>query len=84
AGALKMLRAGCRSADGTAAAERASALTRTLFDDPLLRDTGNWRAAGERDFVRRSCCLYYRVPGGGMCGDCVLLPTRTSHPAPGA
>ncbi|MFE5773555.1 (2Fe-2S)-binding protein [Streptomyces sp. NPDC056485] len=23
-------------------------------------------------FVRRSCCLYYRVPGGGLCGDCVL------------
>jgi FhuF 2Fe-2S C-terminal domain len=22
--------------------------------------------------VRRSCCLYYRVPGGGYCGDCVL------------
>ncbi|MEU7551440.1 (2Fe-2S)-binding protein [Streptomyces sp. NPDC044571] len=23
-------------------------------------------------FVRRSCCLYYKVPGGGFCGDCVL------------
>jgi FhuF 2Fe-2S C-terminal domain len=23
-------------------------------------------------FRRRSCCLYYRVPGGGICGDCVL------------
>ncbi|MEU6314399.1 (2Fe-2S)-binding protein [Streptomyces sp. NPDC047014] len=23
-------------------------------------------------FVRHSCCLYYRVPGGGYCGDCVL------------
>ncbi|MBO0850903.1 MAG: (2Fe-2S)-binding protein [Pseudonocardia sp.] len=23
-------------------------------------------------FRRRSCCLYYRVPGGGLCGDCVL------------
>ncbi|MFJ6758804.1 (2Fe-2S)-binding protein [Streptomyces sp. NPDC091273] len=23
-------------------------------------------------FVRRSCCLYYQVPGGGLCGDCVL------------
>ncbi|MFJ9645626.1 (2Fe-2S)-binding protein [Streptomyces sp. NPDC101206] len=27
-------------------------------------------------FVRRSCCLYYKVPGGGLCGDCVLR-TRT-------
>jgi ferric iron reductase protein FhuF len=24
-------------------------------------------------FRRRSCCLYYRVPGGGICGDCVLV-----------
>ncbi|MDD7964988.1 (2Fe-2S)-binding protein [Actinomycetospora lemnae] len=23
-------------------------------------------------FRRTTCCLYYRVPGGGMCGDCVL------------
>jgi iron complex transport system ATP-binding protein len=23
-------------------------------------------------FVRRSCCLYYRVPGGGTCGDCPI------------
>ncbi|MEV4193692.1 (2Fe-2S)-binding protein [Streptomyces toxytricini] len=23
-------------------------------------------------FVRRSCCLYYRTRGGGLCGDCVL------------
>ncbi|WP_046775889.1 (2Fe-2S)-binding protein [Streptomyces yangpuensis] len=27
-------------------------------------------------FVRRSCCLYYRVPGGGLCGDCVLRTRR--------
>ncbi|MEX5712374.1 (2Fe-2S)-binding protein [Parafrankia sp. FMc6] len=24
--------------------------------------------------VRRSCCLFYRVPGGGTCGDCPLSP----------
>ncbi|OBJ49899.1 (2Fe-2S)-binding protein [Mycobacterium sp. 1423905.2] len=23
-------------------------------------------------FRRRSCCLFYRVPGGGTCGDCPL------------
>jgi hypothetical protein len=23
-------------------------------------------------FARRTCCLFYRVPGGGTCGDCVL------------
>jgi ferric iron reductase protein FhuF len=21
-------------------------------------------------FRRQSCCLYYRLPGGGLCGDC--------------
>jgi hypothetical protein len=24
---------------------------------------------------RRNCCLYYRIPGGGTCGDCVLRGT---------
>jgi hypothetical protein len=29
----------------------------------------------ERRFlVRSNCCLYYRIPGGGTCGDCVLTP----------
>ncbi|GAA4777842.1 (2Fe-2S)-binding protein [Actinomycetospora chlora] len=27
-------------------------------------------------FARTTCCLYYRVPGGGMCGDCVLRHRR--------
>lgn len=26
----------------------------------------------EDRFSRNSCCLYYRLPGGGLCGDCVL------------
>lgn len=24
-------------------------------------------------FRRQNCCLFYQVPGGGYCGDCVLL-----------
>ncbi|CAM3204406.1 (2Fe-2S)-binding protein [Stackebrandtia soli] len=36
---------------------------------PELADTGEWASTG---FRRRSCCLYYRVPGGGLCGDCPL------------
>lgn len=28
-------------------------------------------------FRRRSCCLYYRIPGGGTCADCVLTPARS-------
>ncbi|WP_283135481.1 (2Fe-2S)-binding protein [Rhizohabitans arisaemae] len=54
---------------GTAA--RAVPLGRELLSRGVLRDTGVF---GEGPpFVRRSCCLYYRVPGGGLCGDCVLL-----------
>ncbi len=51
-----------------------AAPVRALIDDLLLREpllgTGSFGRAG---FVRRSCCLYYRVPPGGeMCGDCGL------------
>ncbi|MEV7616835.1 (2Fe-2S)-binding protein [Streptomyces sp. NPDC089799] len=46
----------------------------------LLDDTGPLAGTGTfvyeeglgAAFVRRSCCLYYRAPGGGLCGDCVL------------
>jgi hypothetical protein len=30
---------------------------------------------GRRSLRRRNCCLYYRIPGGGTCGDCVLSQT---------
>ncbi len=46
-------------------ADRARALAAGLFAHPTL--------AGTLDPVtsrRRSCCLYYRLPGGGLCGDC--------------
>ncbi|MCC9310659.1 (2Fe-2S)-binding protein [Kitasatospora sp. RB6PN24] len=31
---------------------------------------------------RSSCCLYYRIPGGGLCGDCVFdrPPGRAVNP----
>jgi hypothetical protein len=43
----------------------------------LLLATGTLRGAGQLTgpglgFVRASCCLYYRVPGGGICSDCPL------------
>ncbi|MFI9008383.1 (2Fe-2S)-binding protein [Actinosynnema sp. NPDC053489] len=44
-----------------------------LFADPPLRDTGGFAPfPGEVVFRRRSCCLYYRLDGGGTCGDCPL------------
>ncbi|MEU6221777.1 (2Fe-2S)-binding protein [Streptomyces sp. NPDC047022] len=47
------------------AAERAGALAAGLFARPGLSGTLD-PATGRR----RSCCLYYRLPGGGLCGDC--------------
>ncbi|MFF5857713.1 (2Fe-2S)-binding protein [Streptomyces sp. NPDC012751] len=60
-------------------AARTRALTAGLFAHPLLRTTGVRTGTA---FRRRSCCLYYRVPGGGLCGDCCL--TRPPRSSPGA
>jgi len=41
-----------------------------------LRGSGHLSVhGGQLRFVRRSCCLYYRLDGGGMCADCALLPS---------
>lgn len=56
---------------GGAAVELAGAL---LAEGGALAGTGTFlheEGLGVA-FVRRSCCLYYQVPGGGLCGDCVL------------
>ena len=66
AGALTMLR--------TARPDRAAAATQLLgqlLEHGTLAATGDLDPAGP-SFVRRSCCLFYRVPGAGICGDCVL------------
>jgi hypothetical protein len=43
--------------------------TSVLADGPLA---GTGTLSGCLRFRRRSCCLYYRIPGGGYCGDCSL------------
>ncbi|MEU9480250.1 (2Fe-2S)-binding protein [Streptomyces sp. NPDC048191] len=79
AGAARELDRWARAHGRTDAAGRARALTDELFAHPLLRTTGIRTGTA---FRRRSCCLYYRVPGGGVCGDCCFLrPPRSS---PGA
>lgn len=57
-------------------AGRASELVAHVIALGELHGTGDLAepAPGAYFFVRRSCCLYYRVPGGGLCEDCVLLP----------
>ncbi|MFJ9691785.1 (2Fe-2S)-binding protein [Kitasatospora sp. NPDC101183] len=49
----------------------------TLPAVTTLLTTGPLAQAGEFTpapiaYRRRNCCLYYRVPGAGICGDCVL------------
>lgn len=54
----------------------ARPLTVALLAHPLLSGTGTLTGTA---FRRRSCCLYYRVPGGGTCGDCCFTrPPRSS------
>jgi ferric iron reductase protein FhuF len=66
-----------------ARAEAAGQLTAELLRQGPLRGTGEVvqpdPALPRRFLVRRSCCLFYRVPGGGTCGDCVLVPDDVRH-----
>lgn len=62
-------------------ADRAAKIAAALLRRPPLAGLGEVvRPDADRPhrfFVRRSCCLYYRVPGGGKCGDCALLDADT-------
>jgi FhuF 2Fe-2S C-terminal domain len=64
-------------------ASRALLSVRPDLRQPVLRvtnsllDTGRLAGSGvitgdDLDFRRRSCCLFYRAPSGGKCGDCPL------------
>jgi ferric iron reductase protein FhuF len=50
----------------------ARVLERLLARDPLVGAAVVRRAPWR--LRRNNCCLYYRLPGGGYCGDCVLRP----------
>lgn len=54
----------------------ADELATRLLTDPRLADAVVRNDSGGHR--RRSCCLYYRVPGAGLCGDCALdtVPRR--------
>ncbi|HET8641586.1 MAG TPA: (2Fe-2S)-binding protein [Pseudonocardiaceae bacterium] len=45
-------------------------LVRDLLDVPPLRGAGTLLDGDPPAFRRRSCCLYYRLPSGGLCSDC--------------
>lgn len=49
---------------------RAHAVLTAFSREGPLAGAGHLRPDG--NFVRRSCCLFYRVQGAGTCADCVL------------
>jgi ABC-type cobalamin/Fe3+-siderophores transport system ATPase subunit len=51
-------------------------LARSMCTDPRLSAAVCF---GDNDYRRNSCCLYYRTPHGGLCGDCALdrVPERS-------
>jgi iron complex transport system ATP-binding protein len=55
--------------DRGAAKGAALQLARRLCSDTRLSDAVVFDGESHR---RTSCCIYYRTPGGGLCGDCVL------------
>jgi hypothetical protein len=80
AGAARQLDAWARAHDRPDAAARSRDLTAGLLAHPLLAGTGTLTGTA---FRRRSCCLYYRVPDGGVCGDCCFVrPPRSSPRGP--
>ncbi|MPZ29058.1 MAG: hypothetical protein GEV12_22345 [Micromonosporaceae bacterium] len=66
-------------------AERAGRVLERVLDLAPLAGAGSVvrpdPARARRFLVRRNCCLYYRIPGGGTCADCVLTPPaeRSRH-----
>ena len=77
AGAARELDRWSRVNGRTEVGDRARVLAVELLGHPDLRGTGTLDGTA---FRRRSCCLYYRVPGGGVCGDCCFVrpPSRSS------
>jgi hypothetical protein len=76
AGAARQLDRWARAHGRPDTAVHIRALTAELLAHPLLAGTGTLTGTA---FRRRSCCLYYRVPGSGVCGDCCLTrPPRSS------
>ncbi len=65
-----------RVIDGAPTGPARAVADRLLGRGPLEGSIEQGSDGGHR---RRSCCLFYRVPGGGLCGDCAL--THSPPPA---
>ncbi|WP_037683164.1 (2Fe-2S)-binding protein [Streptomyces griseus] len=77
AGAARELDRWARAHGRPDTAARARGLAAEILGHPLLARTGTLAGTA---FRRRSCCLYYRVPGGGVCGDCCFTRAPRSSP----
>ncbi|OKJ02905.1 (2Fe-2S)-binding protein [Kitasatospora sp. CB01950] len=59
----------------------AATLARELLAFPDLAPAGAVTPpGGPLAFRRASCCLYYRAPSGGLCGDCVFTRAPKARP----
>lgn len=60
--------------------DRAHELMRAIVEHGQLDGAGHFLPDewDEDRFSRNNCCLFYRLPGAGMCGDCVLAE-RPDH-----
>lgn len=68
-----------RALGGARPEQRAGAeeVVRLVLERPSLQGTGGYTGvdrSGLAVFRRTTCCLYYRLPDGGLCGDCALRP----------
>jgi hypothetical protein len=57
------------------ARDAADATVRRLLHSAYLAGSADWPEG--HGFRRTNCCLFYRIPNAGKCGDCVLLPRVT-------
>jgi hypothetical protein len=66
-----------------AAADGAARLAEGVLATGPFAGAGDLLAPSPPDvgwsFRRRTCCLYYKAPGGGLCEDCVLHARGTSR-----
>jgi ferric iron reductase protein FhuF len=69
---------GAVASSGAFQTKRAQTMAGRLLGIAPLAGTVQPPPATNWQLRRRSCCLFYRVPGTGFCADCVLPRHRTS------
>lgn len=70
-----------RALDGAPTGPARLVANRLLTQGPLRNTVEEYPGGGHR---RCSCCLFYRVTGGGLCGDCAPTRSPTTRTGPGA